>query len=63
MWMCVCVCVSRSLLYCGVIGLDLQSQIEYESKKLPQFDIVHAITPNQLKLGYPNLDKNAFQQC
>ena len=49
----------RSLLFWGVIDLDLQGQIELQSQNLPHFELVHAITHHQLKLQFPNLEQNA----
>ena len=46
----------RSLLFWGVIDLDLQGQIELQSQNLPHFELVHAITHHQLKLQFSNLE-------
>ena len=48
----------RSLLYWGVIDLDLQGQIQLQSQNLPHFELVGAITHHPLKLGSPNLNQN-----
>ena len=46
----------RSLLFLGVIDLDLQGQIQLQSQNLPDFELVRAITHHLFKLGYaPNL--------
>ena len=50
----------RSLLFCGVIDLDLQGQIELQSQNLPHFELVHAITHHQLKLQFPNLEQKCI---
>ena len=50
----------RSLLCCGIIGLDLQGQIELKSKNIIHFELVHDITSQQLKLGFPNLDQKCI---
>ena len=47
----------RSLLFCELIDLDLQGQIELESSNLPHFELVCAITHHLFKLGSPNLDQ------
>ena len=47
----------RSLLFCGVIDLDLQGQIELQSQNLPHFEVVSAITPHPFKLEPPNFDQ------
>ena len=47
----------RSLLFWGVIDLDLQGQILLQSQNLPNFELVQAITHHLLKLGPPNLDQ------
>ena len=41
----------------GVIDLELQSQIELKSKKLPYFELVHAIIPHLSKIRFTNLDQ------
>ena len=50
----------RSLLYCWAIELDLHGQIEHKIKKFTPFWVVHAILPNQLKLGFPNLNQKCI---
>ena len=50
----------RSLLFWGVIDLDLQGQIELQSQNLPHFELVHAITHHQLKLQFPNLEQKCI---
>ena len=45
----------RSLLFWGVIDLDLQGQIWLRSQKLPLFELVGRITHHLFKLGSPNL--------
>ena len=47
----------RSLLFCGVIDLDLQGQIKLQSQKLPHFELLGTITHHLFKLGSPNLGK------
>ena len=50
----------RSLLFCGVIDLDLQGQIELQNQNLPHFELVHAITRHQLKLLFPDLEQKCI---
>ena len=50
----------RSLLFCGMIDHDLQGQIELQSKNLPHFELVYAITHHQLKLQFPNLEQKCI---
>ena len=50
----------RSLLFCGMIDHDLQGQIELQSKNLPHFELVHAITHHQLKSQFPNLEQKCI---
>ena len=50
----------RSLLFLGVIDLDLQSQIQLQIQNLPHFELVHAITYHQLKLQFPNLEQKCI---
>ena len=40
-----------------MIDCDLQGQIELQSKNLPHFEFVHAITHHQFKLQFPNLEQ------
>ena len=40
----------------GVIDLDLQGQIQLESRILPHFELVRTITFHSFKLESPNLD-------
>ena len=47
----------RSLLFWGVIDLDLQGQILLQSQNLPHFELVCAITHHPFKPGPPNLDQ------
>ena len=47
----------RSLLFCGVIDLYLQGQINLRSQNLPHFELVRAITHHSFKIGPPNLDQ------
>ena len=47
----------RSLLFLGVIDLDLQGQIKLQSQKLPHFELLGTITHHLFKLGSPNLGK------
>ena len=47
----------RSLLFWGVIDLDLQGQIKLQSQKLPHFELLGTITHHLFKLGSPNLGK------
>ena len=47
----------RSLLFLGVIDLDLQGQIKLQSQNLPHFELVRAITHHLFKLGLRNLDQ------
>ena len=49
----------RSLLFLGMINIDLQGQIELESHILPHFELVCTITHQPFKLESPNLDRNA----
>ena len=46
-----------SLLFLGMIDLDLQGQIQLESQILPHFELVHTITHQPVKLESPNLDR------
>ena len=50
----------RCLLFGGVIDLDLQGQIELESRILPHFELVRTITFHLFKLESPNLDQNCI---
>ena len=50
----------KSPIFCGMIDCDLQGQIELQSKKLPHFELVHAITHYQLKLHFPNLEQKCI---
>ena len=50
----------RSLLFLGVIDLDLQGQIELQSQNLPHFELVHAITHHQLELQFPILEQKCI---
>ena len=43
----------RSLLFLGVIDLDLQGQIKLQSQNLPHFELFRAITHHPFKLGTP----------
>ena len=45
----------RSLLFFGMIDLELQGQIELKSKNLPHFELVRATSHHQLKSVFPNL--------
>ena len=46
----------RSLLFLGMIDLDLQGQIKFESQILPHFELVRIITHQPFKLESRNLD-------
>ena len=46
----------RSLLFLGVIDLDLQGQIQLQTQNWPHFELVHTITHHLFKLWFPNLD-------
>ena len=50
----------RSLLFWGVIDLDLQGQIELQNQNLPYFELVLAINHHQLKLQFPNLEQKCI---
>ena len=50
----------RCLLFWGVIDLELQGQIERESRILPHFELVRTITCHPFKLESPNLDKKCI---
>ena len=50
----------RSLLFCGTIDRDIQGQIELQSRNLPHFELVHAITHHQFKLQFPNLEQKCI---
>ena len=50
----------RSLLFWGVIDLELQGQIQLESQILPHFELVRTITCHPFKLESPNLDKKCI---
>ena len=47
----------RSILFLGMIDLDLQGQIKLESQILPPFELVRPITHHPFKLESPNLDR------
>ena len=51
---------SRSLLFWGVIDIDLHGQIQLQSQNLPHFEFVHAMTHCQLKLQFPNLEQKCI---
>ena len=44
----------RSLLFWGVIDIDLRGQIQLQSQKLPDFELLGTITHHLFKLGSPN---------
>ena len=44
----------------GVIGLELQGQIQLESRILPHFEFVRAMTCHPFKLESPNQDKKCI---
>ena len=46
----------RSLMFLGMIDLDLQGKIKLESQILPHFELVHTITHQPFNLESPNLD-------
>ena len=48
----------RSLLFLGLIDLELQGQIKPKSNKLPHFELLRAIIHHLSQLGFPNLDQN-----
>ena len=48
----------RSLLFWGVIDLNLQGQIWLQSQNLPHFEFVRVITHHPFKLGSPNLNQS-----
>ena len=50
----------RTLLFLGMIDLDLQGQIKLESQILPHFELVHTITHQPFKLESPNLDQKCI---
>ena len=50
----------RTLLFSGMIDLDLQGQIELESQILPHFELVYTITHQPYKLESPNLDRKCI---
>ena len=50
----------RALLFCGTIDRDLLGQIELQIQNLPHFEHVHAMSHNQLKLQFPNLEQNCI---
>ena len=49
-----------SLLFLGMIDLDLQGQIYLESQILPHFELVHTITHQPFKLQSPKLDRKCI---
>ena len=53
----------RSLLFWGVIDLDLQGQILLQSQNLPHFELVCVITHHPFKPGPPNLDSLTSKSC
>ena len=50
----------RSILFFGMIDLDLQGQIKLESQILPPFELVRPITHYPFKLESPNLDRKCI---
>ena len=46
----------RSLLFWGLIDLELQGQIELKSEKLPYFQLLHAIIHHLSKIRFLNLN-------
>ena len=48
-----------SLLFLGVIDLELQGQIKFKSKKMPYFEPVLAIIRHLSKIRFPNFDSNS----
>ena len=59
---CKTPCV-RSLLFLGMIDLDLQGQIKLKCQSLLHFELVRNITHQPFLLESPNLDQNASQHC
>ena len=47
----------KSILFCGLIDLDLQGQIWLENPNLPHFELVCTITHHPFKPGSTNLDQ------
>ena len=43
-----------------MIDRDRQGQIEPKSHNLPHFELVHVITPHQLKVQFPNLEQKCI---
>ena len=50
----------RSLLFCGTIDRDLQSQIELSSQNSPHFELVCMTSHHRLKSRFPNLDQKCI---
>ena len=50
----------RSLLFFGKIDLELQDQIVLKSQNLPHFELVRAISHQQLKSVFPNLGQKCI---
>ena len=50
----------RCLLFLGMIDLDLQGQIHFESQILPHFELVRPITHQPCMLESPNLDRKCI---
>ena len=50
----------RSLLFFGMIDLELQSQIELKSQNLPHFELVRAISHHKLKSVFPNFGQKCI---
>ena len=50
----------RSLLFFGMIDLELQGQIELNSQNLPHFELVRAISHHKLKSVFPNFGQKCI---
>ena len=50
----------RSLLFFGMIDIELQSQIELKSQNLPHFELVRAISHHKLKSVFPNFGQKCI---
>ena len=50
----------RSLLFFGMIDIELQGQIELKSQNLPHFELVRAISHHKLKSVFPNFGQKCI---
>ena len=50
----------RSLLFFGMIDIELQGQIELKSQNLPHFELVRSISHHKLKSVFPNFGQKCI---